>query len=220
VATIRQALARIKGNLERWLPQADVQRLVDRFGLGRRDRLLTPVTTTFLFLKQILHRNTACSHLRHLSGLDFSDAAYCKARSRLPLGFCQQLQRVTLGRWVDVDAAGPGDRWRGHDVYLVDGSSFPMPDTEELRAEFGVPSGPQLGCGFPVAHLLSLTDVRTGYIRRALPAPCHTHDMSRVGAVHPPTVASALTPTWPCAGSAAEAAYRLPARPTARSLKR
>ena len=89
MATIRQALARIKGNLEHWLPLADVQHLVNRFGLGRRDRVLTPVTTTFLFLKQILHGNTACSHLRHLSGLDFSDAAYCKARSRLPLGFCQ-----------------------------------------------------------------------------------------------------------------------------------
>jgi hypothetical protein len=33
-----------------------------------RDRVLTPVTTVQLFLWQILHGNTACSHLPHLSG--------------------------------------------------------------------------------------------------------------------------------------------------------
>jgi hypothetical protein len=33
-----------------------------------RDRLLTPVTTTPLFLLQILHGHTACRHLPHLSG--------------------------------------------------------------------------------------------------------------------------------------------------------
>jgi hypothetical protein len=33
-----------------------------------RDRVLTPVTTMQPFLLQILHSNTACSHLPHLSG--------------------------------------------------------------------------------------------------------------------------------------------------------
>jgi hypothetical protein len=33
-----------------------------------RDRVLTPVTTIQLFLWQMLHGNTACSHLPHLSG--------------------------------------------------------------------------------------------------------------------------------------------------------
>lgn len=50
-----------------------------------RDRLLNPVTTVQLFLLQILHGNTACQHLPHLSGLRFSASAYCQARSKLPL---------------------------------------------------------------------------------------------------------------------------------------
>jgi hypothetical protein len=33
-----------------------------------RDRVRTPVTTVPLFLWQILHGHTACSHLPHLSG--------------------------------------------------------------------------------------------------------------------------------------------------------
>ena len=54
---------------------------------GWRDRVLTPVTTMQLFLLQILHGNTACSHLPHLSGLRFTAAAYCQARARLPVRF-------------------------------------------------------------------------------------------------------------------------------------
>jgi hypothetical protein len=192
VVTIRQAIVRIKGNLEQWLPQGVVDSLAVRFRIGRRRRVLTPVTTTFLFLKQILHGNTACSHLRHLSGLDFSEGAYCRARGRLPLGFCQRLQRAVLGLGDAADTPAARDRWRGHDVYLVDGSSFSMPDTEELRAEFGQPGGQEAGCGFPVAHLLLLTDARTGYIRRTLVAPGATHDMSRVGAIHPDVPAGAV----------------------------
>jgi hypothetical protein len=52
---------------------------------ARRNRMLTPVTTMQLFLLQILHGNTGCSYLPHLSGWRFSAAAYCQARARLPL---------------------------------------------------------------------------------------------------------------------------------------
>jgi hypothetical protein len=58
---------------------------------GWRDRVLTPVTTVQLFLLQILHGNTACSHLPHLSGLRFTAAAYCQARAKLPLRFFDHL---------------------------------------------------------------------------------------------------------------------------------
>jgi hypothetical protein len=43
-----------------------------------RDRVLTLVTTMQVFLLQILHGNTDCSHVPHLSGLRFSAAAYCQ----------------------------------------------------------------------------------------------------------------------------------------------
>jgi hypothetical protein len=47
--------------------------------------VLLPVTTVQRFLLQMLHGNTACSHLPQLSGLRFTAAAYCQARARLPL---------------------------------------------------------------------------------------------------------------------------------------
>jgi hypothetical protein len=66
---------------------------------GWRDRVLTPVTTIQLFMLQILHGNTACSHLPHLSGLRFTAAAYCQARARLPLRvFDLLLERFSAAR--------------------------------------------------------------------------------------------------------------------------
>jgi hypothetical protein len=185
VVTIDQALQRIKGNLEAYVPERLVQRLADETELGQRRRLLTPVVTTFLFLKQMLHGNIACSHLRHLAGLQFSDAAYCRARGRLPFGFFHRLQNAVTQECFDADPLPADERWHGHDVYLIDGSSFSMPDTPDLQATFGQPGRQARGCGFPVAHLLVSCQLATGYIRHLLAAPLRTHDLSQIAFVHP-----------------------------------
>lgn len=67
-------------------------------------------------------------------------------------------------------------RWRGLRLVLIDGTSFSMPDNEELRETFGQPSGQAEGCGFPVAHLLAVVEADTGYLLRARVAPMNTHD--------------------------------------------
>jgi len=185
VLTIDQALQRIKGNLEAYLPQRLAQRLADETGLGQRRRTLTPVVTTFLFLKQILNGNTACSHLPHLAGLPFSAAAYCRARSRLPFGFLNRLQIAVTHECFTADPLGADELWHGHEVYIVDGSSFSMPDTPDLQEAFGQPGRQAAGCGFPTAHLLLTCQWRTGYIRKVLAAPLRTHDMSQVALMHP-----------------------------------
>ena len=92
-----------------------------------RDRVLTPVTTVQLCLLQILHGNTACSHLPHLSGLRFSAAAYCQARAKLPLRFIDLLLE-RFGSAVQRSALDDG-RWQGHRTFFVDGSGCSMPDT-------------------------------------------------------------------------------------------
>jgi hypothetical protein len=148
-----------------------------------RDRLLTPVTTVQLFLLQILHGNTACSHLPHLSGLRFSAAASCQARARLPLRFFDLLlerfgsavQRSTLDE----------ERWHGHRTFLVDGSGCSMPDTPALQDVFGQPTVQRPGCGFPVARLLVLFHASTGALLKLVVVPLLTHDLAQVQAVHP-----------------------------------
>jgi hypothetical protein len=192
VVTIDQALQRIKGNLEEFVPQRLVQRLADETDLGQRRRVLTPVVTAFLFLKQILNGNTACSHLPHLAGLQFSASAYCQARSRLPFGFFHRLQNAVTQECFDADPLSADELWRGHEVYLVDGSGFSMPDTPELQDAFGQPGSQAPGCGFPSAHLLVSCQLATGYIRKVLAAPLRTHDMSQVALMHPDLPANAV----------------------------
>ena len=99
-----------------------------------RDRVLTPVTTVQLFLLQILHGNTACSHLPHLSGLRFSAAAYCQARARLPLRvFDLLLERFSSAVQPRLSS---DSRWHGHRRFwsMVRDAPCPIPRRYRLRS--------------------------------------------------------------------------------------
>jgi hypothetical protein len=148
-----------------------------------RHRVLTPVTTIQLFLLQILHGNTACSHLPHVSGLRFSAAAYCQARAKLPLRlFALLLER--FGSAVQRSALDE-ERWQGHRTVLVDGSGCSRPDTPALQEAFGQPTEQRPGCGVPVAHLLGLFHAGTGVLLKLVVAPLLTHDLAQGQQGHP-----------------------------------
>jgi hypothetical protein len=148
-----------------------------------RERMLTPVTTMQLYLLQVLHGNTACSHLPHLAGVRFRAAAYCQARARLPLRcFDRLLER--FGRTVQRSASDDG-QWHGHRTFLVDGSGCSMPDTPALQEVFGQPTEQRPGCGFPVARRLGLFHAGTGLLLKLIVAPLLTHDLAQGQAVHP-----------------------------------
>jgi Transposase DDE domain len=146
-----------------------------------RRRLLDPVTIIYLFLLQILHGNTACRHVVHFGCWTFTDSAYCQARKRLPLRVYHRLLEQTAAAARQATAAEC--RWFGHRVWVVDGSSFSMPDTPELQAGFGQPPNQKPGCGFPVARWLALFDVGTGMLLRSSTAPLRSHEMSRCSAI-------------------------------------
>jgi Transposase DDE domain len=184
MSTFSQALHHLKGNLQQALPEALPARICRDLGRSFRRRTLTPTVTTFLFAQQVLHGNTACSHLRHLAKVEFTDSAYCQARSRLPVAFFHRLLRAVTGRCYADDDDDPRTRWKGHRVFLMDGSSFSMPDTPELQEFFGQPDAQAKGCGFPVAHLMTLFDARNGFLLRAIPAPYRTHDMAQAALTH------------------------------------
>ena len=148
-----------------------------------RDRLLNPVITVHLFLLQILHGNTACRHLPHLAGFYFSASAYCQARAKLPVrGLAYLLERLGQSGPSTVSEEG---RWHGHRTFFVDGSGGSMPDTPVVQEEFGQPSEPRPGCGFPVVRLLALCHAGTGLLTQLVRAPWLTHDLAQVPKGHP-----------------------------------
>jgi hypothetical protein len=154
-----------------------------------RDTALTPGKTLRLFIQQVAHGNVACSAVRHLAGEDFSDSAWCQARSRLPLELIQQVHRQIVAR-ARLELEGIDDvgdepcRWRGHRVHVVDGTSDSMPDAPALRAHYGIPSGCRPGLGFPTSHLLLLMDHRSGLLIDCVDSPMNTSDISQTPALH------------------------------------
>ena len=152
-------------------------------GIQWYESALNPVVTVHIFFVQVLHGNTAIEHLSYLTEMSFTAAAYCKARMRVEL----KALRLLLARCVDQLQTVPFDtgRWLGHRVFHVDGSSFSMPDTDELRAHFGQQGQQKPGCGFPTAHWLVMTHAATGMITKMLTAPLRTHDMSKAAELHP-----------------------------------
>jgi hypothetical protein len=148
-----------------------------------RERTLDPVTTLQLVFVQILHGNTACTHLRHLTKLNVTASAYGQARLRLPLAVLAQLLR-SVSHALQPEPLEEG-RWLGHRPFWVDGSRFSMPETPALQEHFGQPGTQLPGCGFPVAHLWALFHAGTGGVLQSLAAPLHTHALSAVVRLQP-----------------------------------
>lgn len=183
MASITQALQQIKADLGSVLAEEHIARVCREAGHTWRARVLDPVVTVHIFILQVLHGNTAMTHLPRLVGRRFTAAAYCLARQRLPLAVLQTLVRQIVARLQRTSDAE--HRWRGHRTFFVDGSSCSMPDTPDLQKHFGQPSAQKPGCGFPVAHLLALCDAGTGAIIDLLASPWRIHDLTRMGELHP-----------------------------------
>jgi len=178
--SIAAALRRIKRDPLGAISRAAVEALCRQHNHTWRRRELDPTVTLALFVQQVVHGNTPCTEVRRIAGRSFGASAWCQARSRLPLAVYQgMLARV-------CDAALPHTRrrdhlWRGHRTFHVDGSTFSMPDTKELRQAFGQPRGQAEGCGFPMAHLLVLFSATTGLLLDAFASPLYTGDVSQAG---------------------------------------
>jgi hypothetical protein len=183
VTSILRALARIKADVALHLQAAVIERTCRELGHTWRDRILTPVVTVHAFLLQVLHGNTACDHVPHLMGGNFTGEAYGQARRRLPLELFQRLLAAVIGSLASC--RDEAQRWCGHRVWLLDGSSCSMPDTPELQEAFGQPGAQKPGCGFPVAHLLTLFHAGTGMLQKVLTAPLRTHDLAQAWQMHP-----------------------------------
>ena len=177
IPVIRQ----IKQNVARHLSPETIVSVCQQAGHRWRERALGPVVTLHAFLLQILHGNTACTHVSRLLNAAFTAGAYCQARCRVPLVvFERLLERTTQA----AQTGGDDGRWRGHRTFLTDGSSFSMPDTPALQRRFGQSGKQRAGCGFPVAHLLALFDAGRGLLLKVQALPLRTHDMSHVQSLH------------------------------------
>ena len=176
-------VGQLRQDLAHHLDKKAIHDACRRAGHRWRDCVLTPAAIIHWFIIQVLHGNTAVEHVSLLAGRVFTGAAYCLARSNLPLRIYQAVLRALIKALVpDTHTAG---LWLGrHRTFLTDGSSFSMPDTPELQARFGQPGNQKPGCGFPVASILALFHAGTGLLLDALAAPLRTHEMAHIEFLH------------------------------------
>ena len=180
---IARIVGQFKQNWSQELEDDAIVRACEEAGHQWRERELGPVATVKMFLLQILFGNVACEYVPHLAGKDVTGSAYCAARGRFPLEALQTLlSRCTTKMAECVRDTG---LWLGHRLFLLDGSSFSMPDTDQLREHFGQPGGQAAGCGFPTAHWLALVHFGSGLFQKVLTAALRTHDLNGVAQLHP-----------------------------------
>ena len=183
MASIAYALQRIKINPLEVLDRQTIERVCRECGHEWRERELDPATTIALFCQQVTRGNLSCVELMRATGMAVSPQAYCAARGRLPL----EVVRGLLGEVFE--AALPQTRreehlWNGHRTFHIDGSSFSMPDTEELRRAFGTPARQAEGCSFPTAHLLVLFSASTGMLVDSFASELTTSDLAEAAEAH------------------------------------
>lgn len=182
--SILAAVTQIKSELAQFLTADHIRSVCQAVGHTWRERVLDPVTTVHLFILQIVYGNTACPHVPRLGAVVCTGEAYCQARARLPLRVLRTLL-LFIRQHLRGSAMLDEGRWHGHRTFLTDGSSLSMPDTPALQEAFGQPGRQAPGCGFPVMHVLAMFHATTGFLLNVACAPLRTHDMSRIGQLHP-----------------------------------
>ena len=183
ITSLAEVVSKFKRNWTQVIEREEIERICLELKVSWRERILSPFQTVQLLLLQILHGNTAITHLRMFTERGFSASAYCQARRRLPLDL---FERLLEGMSSGLRRAKRNtNRWLGRQVYFVDGSNFSMPDTPALQKHFGQPYGQKKGCGFPVAHFVALFHAGTGMVTKVLSGSLFSHDLSRFIKLHP-----------------------------------
>ena len=165
-----KALEKIR--LHHLFDDEEIHRMCDTLNVEFRDRVFTPAKTLGLFVSQVLSRSDACitvmakfNRERKDSGLSpvSEDAsAYTKARARLPVELIVHLSdrvrkmahNMTPDEW----------KWKGLNVYLVDGFTLRAPDTLANQKKYPQPSSQKEGLGFPQVRVVTTTSLAGGCV--------------------------------------------------------
>jgi Transposase DDE domain len=170
---VRDRFARDDGlPFGRLLPRDYVLSVLESEGHKYRNRTFCPLVTLWGWLSQCLSQdkslNEAVSRIlahRVASGLAANGAtssSYSEARSRFPLAVMERMAKE-IGRKVH-GSADDSWNWRGHPVFLADGTCFSMPDTLDNKLVYPQPPKLRDGWGFPVMRSVALISLATGAV--------------------------------------------------------
>ncbi|PHQ64676.1 MAG: IS4 family transposase [Sulfurimonas sp.] len=133
-----------------------------------RNRIYTPMQTLSMFISQALNQDSSCQSvvnnmaLKRRKSTSISTSAYCKARGRLPKSLLSTLTKdIAINNEKKIDSKW---KFRGRNIYLIDGTTITMPDSESNQKEYPHTKTQKEGLGFPVCRIVAIISLTTGSI--------------------------------------------------------
>src|SRR4030043_16535 len=146
------------------ITDSEIQAVYRQLGCIWRQRLLPPPTMVRSMIYRSIHRNRSIKTLltdiaaANIQIKTPTDAAWCRARSKLPAELWPRLIQQSEQRLTRL--VGHKHLYRGLPVFIVGGSTVSMPDEPQLVKTFGYADTKHGLSRFPVARITFL--VRLG----------------------------------------------------------
>ena len=140
----------------------------------------TPAVTLWAFLSQMLFADEQRSCLAAVARVAVlwaalgkesasNSGAFCRARAKLSEAAIERLAREVAD---ECEQQAPPDwRWCGRHVYLADGTTVSLLDTEENQACYPQHNVQPPGLGFPLVRLVALFSLATGLLHEVALRP-------------------------------------------------
>ena len=133
---------------------------------NNRNRIYTQQKTLSMFVSQSINQDGSCQNVVNKLALNrdkktsISTSGYCKARNRLSASTIKNLTKSIAQK----NEAKINNHWRFRDrnVYLIDGTTLTMPDTEKNQKEYPQAKSQKEGLGFPICRIVSIISLSTG----------------------------------------------------------
>jgi hypothetical protein len=165
------------------LTETIIQQALKDEQMKYRERLYTPMITLWTWIYQVLNKDKSCKNavsliISYVTGHEektpsTDTGAYCKARKRLKEGFIMRLLNYT-GKYLLQNT----QLWCGRRVFIVDGSTVTMDDTEPNQKEYPQPKSQAKGCGFPMANIVAIFCLNTGALLQTIIDALSTHELN------------------------------------------
>lgn len=137
-----------------------------------KDRIYTPLVTLWVFLGQVLSADHSCRDAvarlivhrvsRGFEACSSRTGAYCRARRRLPVKFFSTVAKA-VGRKLE-DETEASWLWKNRHVYMFDGTTTLMPDTDANREAYPKTWNQPANVGLPLARIGAVFSLSCGAI--------------------------------------------------------
>ena len=157
------------------LAQDSIQKIMKQDLPNYRDRLYNPMQTLSMFLSQALDEDSSCQNivnkkaLKTAKNISVTTGGYYRARQRLHVKMIKNITKQTSKNCL----VKVPKKWKfeGRDVYLVDGTTFTMPDTKENQKSYPQQASLPQGLSFPICRAVGIISLYTGTIVDAAVSP-------------------------------------------------